>query len=74
MNSIWKLLSAEWYQLGKLDKPVLELLQHSPDPLTLAEIAQELNKPEKAIYKTLKRLFEKGEIDTRGRKYTITKE
>ena len=60
--------------MGKLDKPVLELLQHSREPLTLAEIAQELKKPEKTIYKALKRLFEKGEIDTRGRKYTITKE
>jgi len=60
--------------MGKLDKAVLELLQHSREPLTLAEIAQELKKPEKAVYKALKRLFEKGEIDTRGRKYTITKE
>ena len=60
--------------MGKLDKPVLELLQHSREALTLAEIAQELKKPEKAIYKTLRRLFEKGEIETRGRKYTVTKE
>jgi len=60
--------------LGKLDKPVLELLQSSSKPLTLAEIAQKLNKPEKTIYKTLKRLFEKGQIDTRGRQYTIAKE
>lgn len=60
--------------MGKLDKPVLELLQQSREALTLAEIAQELKKPEKAIYKTLRRLFEKGEIETRGRKYTVTKE
>jgi len=60
--------------LGKLDKVVLELLQNSPKPLTLAEIAQKLDKPEKAIFKTLKRLFEKGQIDTKGRQYTIAKE
>jgi DNA-binding IclR family transcriptional regulator len=60
--------------LGKLDKVVLELLENSPKPLTLAEIAQKLDKPEKTIFKTLKRLFEKGQIDTKGRQYTIAKE
>ena len=60
--------------VGKLDKPVLELLQNSPEPLTLAEIAQKLDKPEKTIFKTLKRLFEKGQINTRERQYTIAKE
>jgi predicted transcriptional regulator len=60
--------------LGKLDKPVLELLKNSPNPLTLAQIAQKLEQPEKSIFKTLKRLFEKGRIVTRGRQYTIAKE
>jgi len=60
--------------LGKLDRPVLEILQNSPEPLTLAEIAQKLDKPEKTIFRTLKRLFEKGKINTRGRQYTIAKE
>jgi len=60
--------------LGKLDKPVLEVLQNSTEPLTLAEIAQKLDKPEKTIFKTLRRLFEKGQIDTKGRQYSIAKE
>ncbi|MDH5448075.1 MAG: winged helix-turn-helix transcriptional regulator [Candidatus Bathyarchaeota archaeon] len=60
--------------MGKLDRPVLEILQNSPEPLTLAEIAQKLDKPEKTIFRTLKRLFEKGKINTRGRQYTIAKE
>lgn len=60
--------------LGKLDKPVLELLQNSPEPLTLAEIAEKLSKPEKTVYRTLKRLFEKDQINTKGRQYTIAKE
>jgi predicted transcriptional regulator len=60
--------------LGKLDKPVLEALQNSSEPLTLAEIAQKLDKPEKTVFKTLRRLFEKGQIDTKGRQYTIAKE
>jgi DNA-binding IclR family transcriptional regulator len=57
--------------MAKLDKPVLELLGNSPEPLTLAEIAQELGKSEKAVYKTLKRLFEKEQIETVGRRYRI---
>ncbi|MCK4634111.1 HTH domain-containing protein [Candidatus Bathyarchaeota archaeon] len=60
--------------LGKLDKPVLELLQNSSKPLTLAEIAQKLDKPEKAVYRTLKRLFEKGKINSKGRQYTVVAE
>ena len=60
--------------MGKLDKPVLELLRNSPEPLTLAEIAQKLDKTEKTIYRTLKRLFEKGQIDSRGRRYSVTAE
>jgi DNA-binding IclR family transcriptional regulator len=60
--------------MGKLDKSVLELLQNSPTPLTLAEIAEQLNKPKKTVYKTLKRLFTKNQIETRGRRYTTTSE
>ncbi|UCG36474.1 MAG: HTH domain-containing protein [Candidatus Bathyarchaeota archaeon] len=58
--------------MGKLDKPTLELLRNSPQPLTLVEIAQRLDKSEKAVYRTLKRLFEKGQIDSKGRKYSAT--
>ena len=60
--------------LGKLDKVVLEALQTSSKPLTLAEIAQKLDKPEKAVYRTLKRLFEKGKINSKGRQYTVAAE
>jgi len=60
--------------LGKLDKPVLELLQNSSKPLTLTEIAQKLDKSEKAVFKVLKRLFEKDQIKTKGRQYAIAKE
>lgn len=60
--------------MGKLDKPVLELLGNSQRPLTLAEIAEKLGKPEKTVFKTLRRLFQKGKIDTKGRQYAIAKE
>jgi DNA-binding IclR family transcriptional regulator len=60
--------------LGKLDEPVLKLLRSSPQPLTLAEIAQSLGEPEKKVYKALRHLFEKGQIDPKGRRYTVAKE
>lgn len=60
--------------MGKLDKPVLELLQNSSKPLTLTEIAQKLDKSEKVVFKVLKRLFEKDQIETKGRQYAIAKE
>jgi predicted transcriptional regulator len=39
--------------------------------LTLAEIAERLSKPEKAVYKALRHLFERGEIETKGRQYAV---
>jgi predicted transcriptional regulator len=60
------------FALGKLDKPVLELLRKSPEPLSLAQIAQQLDKPEKTVFKTLRRLFEKDQIQTHGRQYAAS--
>lgn len=60
--------------LGKLEKPVLDLLRGSSKPLTLAEISQKLDQQEKTVYKALKKLFEKGQIDSKGRLYRIVEE
>jgi len=57
---------------NKLDEDVVALLKNS-GPLTLAEIAEKLGKPEKAVYKALRRLFEKELIDCINRKYALTK-
>ena len=58
--------------MAKLDEDVVALLKNSP-PLTLAEIAEKLGKPEKAVYKAVKRLFEKEQIDSVNRKYALSK-
>jgi len=58
--------------MAKLDEDVVALLKNSP-PLTLAEIAQKLGKPEKAVFRALRRLFEKEIIDCMNRKYTLVK-
>lgn len=61
-------------QLAKLDKLVLELLRDSPEPLTMAEIAQKLDEPEKKVYKALRHLFEKEQIEAKGRQYTVARQ
>jgi predicted transcriptional regulator len=58
--------------MAKLDEDVVALLKNSP-PMTLAEIAEKLGKPEKTVYKALKRLFEKELIDCVNRKYALVK-
>jgi DNA-binding Lrp family transcriptional regulator len=58
--------------MAKLDEDVIALLKNSP-PLTLAEIAERLGKPEKAVYKAVRRLFEKELIDSVNRKYALSK-
>jgi len=58
--------------VNKLDEDVAALLKGS-GPLTLAEIAEKLGKPEKAVFRSLKRLFEKEIIDCVNRKYGIVK-
>lgn len=58
--------------MAKLDEDVVALLKNSP-PLTLAEITEKLGKPEKAVYKAIRRLFEKELIDSVNRKYALSK-
>ena len=58
--------------MAKLDDDVVSLLKNSP-PLTLAEIAEKLGKPEKAVFRALRRLFEKETVECINRKYILTK-
>ena len=58
--------------MAKLDDDVVSLLKNSP-PLTLAEIAEKLGKPEKTVFGALRRLFEKETVECVNRKYVLTK-
>jgi DNA-binding Lrp family transcriptional regulator len=62
--------------LGKIDEQIVALLQKSGKPMTLAEIADELGKPPKAVFKALQKLFSEGKInsDVKTRTYTLAKE
>jgi DNA-binding IclR family transcriptional regulator len=59
--------------MGKLEEVVLSALKGSDQGLTLAEIAEKIGHPEKKVFKELRGLFEKGMIDTKNRRYKISK-
>ncbi len=58
--------------MAKLDDDLVALLKNS-EPLTLAEMAEKMGKPEKQVYKAVRRLFEKELIDCINRKYSLVK-
>ncbi|MEM2527220.1 MAG: MarR family transcriptional regulator [Candidatus Bathyarchaeia archaeon] len=61
--------------MGKLEDEILRLLGSS-GPLTLIEIAERLNKKPKAVFRSLRKLFEEGKIsqDPQTKRYTLEKD
>jgi len=61
--------------MSKTDKQILQLLSES-GPLTLAEIAEKLGKKPKAVFRSLRRLYEKEEITSnpQTRRYALASE
>jgi len=59
--------------MAKIHKDIIKLL--SEKPLSLAEIAEKLEKSEKKVYNALKKLFSDGKINSDGktRKYSLAK-
>jgi len=62
--------------MGKLDEQVFALLKNFNKPLTLQEIADQMGKPPKTVFKALQKLFTEGKIDcdVKNRQYMIAKE
>jgi len=58
--------------VAKLDNEIVSLLKESGAPMTLKEIAAKIGKPEKAVFKALRRLFEKEKISCVNRQYSLT--
>ena len=58
--------------MGKLENLILSTLESSNEGLTLAEIAGRIEQSEKKVYKSLRKLFEKGKIDSENRRYRLT--
>jgi len=59
--------------MAKIHKDIIKIL--SEKPLTLPEIAEQLEKSEKKVFNALKKLFSDGEIDSdaKTRKYSLSK-
>jgi len=57
--------------MAKIHKDIVKLL--SEKPLSLAELAEELEKPEKKVYNALKKLFGDGKVNSNAktRKYSL---
>jgi DNA-binding IclR family transcriptional regulator len=62
--------------MGKVDKQIILALENSKKPLSLVEIADQIGKPPKTVFKSLRKLFEKGKVecDHKTRQYTLAKE
>jgi len=61
-------------KMGKTEDEILQLLSNS-EPLTLIEIAEQLGKKPKAIFRSLRKLFEEEKItcDMKTRRYSLGK-
>ena len=62
--------------MGKIHKQIISLLETSGKQLSLAEIAEQIEKTEKTVFKALRKLFSDGEIncDAKSRQYSIANE
>jgi DNA-binding IclR family transcriptional regulator len=62
--------------MGKIHKQIISLLESSDKPLSLVEIAEQIEKPKKTVFKALRKLFSEGTIDcdNKNRLYSLTKE
>jgi len=58
--------------MGKLEDLVVSTLESSDDSLTLAEIAEKIGQSEKKVFKALRKLFDKGMVDSENRRYKLS--
>ena len=58
--------------MGKLEDLVVSTLESAKEGLTLAEIAERVGNPEKKVFKALRKLFEKGIVDSQNRRYKLS--
>lgn len=62
--------------MGKVADQIVSLLENSDKPLTLVEIASQIGKPSKTVFKSLRSLFSEGKVqcDAKTRRYTLARE
>ncbi|MCK4440092.1 winged helix-turn-helix transcriptional regulator [Candidatus Bathyarchaeota archaeon] len=57
--------------MGKLEKLIVSTLESSDEGLTLVEIAERVGQSEKKVFKVLRKLFQKGIVDPKDRRYSL---
>ena len=57
--------------MRELEERIVSLLGTPSTALTLSEIALRLEKPEKAVFKSLRKLFEEGKVRCVNRQYSL---
>jgi DNA-binding IclR family transcriptional regulator len=62
--------------MGKVEDQIISVLENSRKSLSLVEIADQIGKPPKTVFKSLRKLFEEGKIncDIKSHQYTLAKE
>jgi len=58
-------------KLNKVDEAVVKTLKAEGKELTLQEIADKSGQTAKAVFKSLRKLFENNMVDTNARKYKL---
>jgi uncharacterized membrane protein len=68
-------MSEEETRLNKVDKSIISALKGAEAGLTLVEISQKTGETEKKIFRGLRKLFERGIIDSKkDRRYALLKD
>jgi DNA-binding IclR family transcriptional regulator len=60
-------------KLNDIDELIVSALKSADKGLTLAEIVEKTGKPEKRVFKSLRKLFENEIVDCKNRQYRLTK-
>jgi len=62
--------------MGKVEDQIVSLLKNADKPLALTEIADQIGKPSRTVFRSLRKLFEEGKVDCdiKTRQYTLAKE
>jgi len=58
-------------KLNKVDEAVVKTLKAEGKELTLQEITEKSGQTSKAVFKSLRKLFENNMVDTNARKYKL---
>ena len=63
-------------RMGKNEDQIVEVLKRIGKPMTLVEIAEQVGRPPKKVFSSIRKLFEKGTVDCdhKNRTYQLTKQ